>query len=86
MGISCLYALNALEESKDKFIMSIGRSKLRENQKINPCLLTLKDNIDPKSNYLMNNDSKDFDKIPTSDTFILMTSLFSLVNQSFPEN
>jgi hypothetical protein len=43
--MSCLYCLNALEESKDKFIMSIGRSKLRENQKINPCFLALKENV-----------------------------------------
>ena len=86
MGISCLYSLNALEESKDKFIMCIGRSKLRENQKINPCLLTLKDNTVPKNNILMSNYLKDFEKSPTSDTFLLMTSLFSLVNQSFPEN
>lgn len=28
---------------------------------------------------------KNFEKSPTSDAFILLTSLFSLVNQSFPE-
>jgi hypothetical protein len=43
LAVSCLYSLNALEETKDKFVMSIGRSKLRENLKINPSLWILKD-------------------------------------------